>query len=107
MKASSVLKKYETLECQQGKKDGFINFKTRTVEEPSDDGGVAKRMPVNIPVHLRAGLPDPLAGSYSNKANSSEKKSSSHYASEAERLKQELEELNRQRAAAKAKLGIR
>ncbi len=108
VKASSVLKKYETLECQQGKKDGFINFKTRTVEEPSEDVGIAKKSkPVNIPAHLRAGLPDPLAGSYNNKAISSEKKSSSHYASEAERLKKELEELNRQRAAAKAKLGIR
>ena len=107
-KASSVLNKYEQMECQQGKMGGFINFKTRTVEEPSEDDGVAKKSkPVNIPAHLRSGLPDPLAGSYNNKAKSSEKKSSSHYASEAERLKHELEELDRKRAAAKSRFGKR
>ena len=108
MNASSVLKKYETLECQQGKKNGFINFKTRTVEEPAEDDRGAKAIkPVSIPSHLRAGMPDPLAGSYNNKAKSSERKSSTHYASEAERLKQELEELNRKRAEARARLGLK
>lgn len=108
LKASSVLEKYETLEVQQGKQNGFINFKTRTIEEPSDDDGAAKMIkPVSIPAHLRAGLPDPLAGSYSSKAKSTEKKSSSQYASEAERLKQELEELNRKRAEARARLGLK
>jgi len=106
MKASSVLKKYETLECQQGKRNGFINFKTRTVEEPSEDDGVAKMSkPVSIPAHLRSGLPDPLAAH--NKAKTNEKKTSSQYASEAERLKQELEELNRKRAEARARLGLK
>mmetsp|Transcript_25370 Transcript_25370/g.39831 ORF Transcript_25370/g.39831 Transcript_25370/m.39831 type:complete len:879 (+) Transcript_25370:147-2783(+) len=108
LKASSVLKKYETLECQQGNKNGFINFKTRTIEEPSEDDGVPKKIkPVTIPAHLRAGLPDPLAGSYTSEAKSNEKKSSSQYASEAERLKQELEELNRKRAEARARLGLK
>ena len=109
MKASSVLQKYETLECQQGQKNGFINFKKRTVaEEESEESKMTKKSkPVNIPAHLRSGMPDPLAGSYKNQAKSSEKKSSSHYAYQAERLKQELEELNRKRAAAKAKLGLK
>ena len=111
LKASSVLKKYmehDTVECHQGKKNGFINFKTRTVEEPSEDDRGGKTIkPVSIPAHLRLGMPDPLAGSYNNNAKSNEKKSSAQYASEAERLKQELEELNRKRAEARARLGLK
>lgn len=108
LKASSVLKKYETLECQEGKKGGFINFKTRQVEEPSEDDRVAKRnKPVNIPTHLRQGLPDPYAGSYNKDAKSNEKKSGSFYASENERLKREIEEIERRKAKALAKLGRR
>jgi RecQ family ATP-dependent DNA helicase len=106
VKASIVLKKYETLECQKGKKGGVINFKTRSVEDPSDDDRVAKRSTqVSIPIHLRGCLPDPFAGSYKKEAQSSEKKSSSFYASEAERLRQELEEIRRKKQRALEKLG--
>lgn len=108
VKASSVLNKYEKLECQGqgGKANGFINFKKRTFDEPTQDDIDAKkkRATVNVPEHLRRNLPDPFAAF--KKAGKEKKvaKSSSTYASESERMKAELEELKKQRAEALAKM---
>lgn len=103
VKASSVLSKYETLECQQGKKNGFVNFKTRTFDEPTQEDMDAKRNRViNVPQHMRRGLPDPLAA---QKKAPEKEKSSTAYASEADKLKAELEELQKQKAAMLAKMG--
>lgn len=106
VKASSVLSKYDTLECQQGKKGGlggFVNFKTRTFEPEQGDPDAKTHRVVNIPEHLRKGLPDPFAASSDKKATGL--KSSQAYASESERLKAELDELQKQKAAALAKMG--
>mmetsp|Transcript_2221 Transcript_2221/g.4217 ORF Transcript_2221/g.4217 Transcript_2221/m.4217 type:complete len:988 (-) Transcript_2221:221-3184(-) len=107
VKASSVLKKYETKELGQGKMGGFVNFKSRTFDEPSQEDLDAKRnRAVSIPQHLRSGMPDPLAA---HKKASVDKaaglKSSSSQASESERLAAELAELDKQRAAMLAKMG--
>ncbi|KAL7551933.1 hypothetical protein ACHAWF_015156 [Thalassiosira exigua] len=107
VKASSVLDKYEAMECQGGKKGGFVNFKTKTFDESSKEDLDAKTIrSVNIPEHLRKGMPDPLAAhkKASNDGKASGLKSSSSYASEAERLKAELAELQRQKEAALAKM---
>ncbi|KAL7537949.1 hypothetical protein ACHAXR_009126, partial [Thalassiosira sp. AJA248-18] len=102
VKASSVLSKYETMECQ-GKKGGFVNFKTRTLDEPTQEDLDAKRhRTVSIPEHLRNIAPDPLANYKKSSNNTLEK--SSVYASNSERLKAELEELERQRQAARANI---
>ena len=105
VKASSVLGKYEKLECQEGKTNGFVNFKTRTFNEPTDqDVDAKKNRAISVPEHLRKGLPDPFA---SKKAPSktSELKSSTSYASASERIKAELAELQKQKEAALAKMG--
>ena len=114
MKASSVLSKYEAMEyeameCQQGKKGGFVNYKTRSLDKPTQDDPDAKRYrAVNIPDHLRSGMPDPLA-SHKNtpRATDAGLKSSSSYASESERLKAEIEELRKQKEAALSSLSSR
>jgi RecQ family ATP-dependent DNA helicase len=107
-KASSVLSKYETLECQEGKKGGFIKYKKKTLDNPreedSDDTKIYRA--VTIPEHLRSSLPDPLAA-HTNKSSSSLSAvggSSSSYASESNRLKAELEELRRLRETALSNL---
>ena len=105
VKASSVLGKYEKLECQEGKTNGFVNFKTRTLNEPTEeDVDAKKKRAIYVPEHLRKGLPDPFA---SKKApnKTSELKSSSSYASASERIKAELAELQKQKEALKAKMG--
>jgi hypothetical protein len=107
VKASSVLSKYEAMEyeameCQQGKKGGFINYKTRSLDKPTQDDPDAKRYRViNIPDHLRSSMPDPLASHKKTpSAADAGLKSSSSYASESERLKAEIEELRKQKEAA-------
>ena len=106
VKASSVLDKYEKKECQEGKSGGFVNFKTKTFNEPVEEDPDAKKVRANIPEHLRKNAPDPLAAF--NKKAADEKasglKSSKAYASESERLKAEMAELQKQREAAKAVL---
>lgn len=114
MKASSVLSKYEAMEyeamdCQQGKKGGFVNYKTRLLDYPTQYDPDAKRYrAVNIPDHLRSGMPDPLA-SHKNTPRATEAglNSSSSYASESERLKAEIEELRKQKEAALSSLSSR
>ncbi|KAL3784125.1 hypothetical protein HJC23_005783 [Cyclotella cryptica] len=101
VKASSVLSKYEKMECQEGKKGGFVNFKTRIFD--SEDA-VKKQRPVEIPEHLRSNMPDPLAGTYKKPNQENQLKPRSSYASEAERLQAELQALQREREAARAKL---
>ncbi|KAL3757044.1 hypothetical protein ACHAWU_002883 [Discostella pseudostelligera] len=106
-KASSMLSKYAKMECQEGKKDGFVNFKTRKLgESTQEDNDGKKYRAVNIPNHLRVGMPDPLAAhnkTWSSKDEAS--KTSSSHVSESERLQAELAELQKQKAAALAKLG--
>lgn len=107
VKASSVLSKYEameyeTMECQEGKKGGFVNYKTRSLDRPRQEDPDAKRYrAVSIPDHLRGGMPDPLAA-HKKTACPMEAglKSSSLYASESERLKAEIEDLRKQQEAA-------
>lgn len=105
VKASAVLSKYEAKELEQGKKGGFVNFKTRTFDEPTQEDLEAKRYrAVSVPQHLRKSIPDPLAQHNKMPKEEGLKKSSS-YASEAERLQAELAELAKQKAAALAKMG--
>jgi len=109
VKAALVLNKYEAKEIgvEQGKKGGFVNFKTRTFNESTEEDLDAKKhRVVNIPEHLRKNLPDPLAAHKKAPTKTkAELKSSTSYASEAERLKAELEELQKQKAAALAAMG--
>jgi len=96
-KASSVLSKYETLECQEGKKGGFVKYKKKTFDNPREEEVDTKvYRAVTIPEHMRSGMPDPLAAH----AKKSSRGSSSSYASESDRLKAELEELRQQRETA-------
>jgi hypothetical protein len=107
-KASSMLSKYAKMECQEGKKGGFVNFKTRTFNEPNTQDNVdAKRYrAVTIPEHLRDGMPDPLAA-HNNKTNVGKEvsRTSCSHVSESERLKAELAELQKQKEEALAKMG--
>jgi hypothetical protein len=109
-KASSVLSKYETLECQEGKKGGFVKYKQKTLDNPREDDSDTKvYRAVTIPEHLRSSMPDPLAA-HTKKSSSSLSAvggSSSSYASESDRLKAELEELRRQRETALSNLPSR
>ena len=102
-KASSVLSKYETLECQEGKKGGFVKYKTKSLDNPREEEvGTKIYRAVTIPEHMRSGMPDPLAA-HAKKSSSSLSVvggSSSSYACESDRLKAELEELRRQRETA-------
>ncbi|KAL9184396.1 hypothetical protein ACHAXT_002482 [Thalassiosira profunda] len=107
VKASSVLSKYDTLETKGQKKgakgSGFVNFKTRFAEPSDDEPDTKRQRAVNIPQHLREGMPDPLAAYNKPKPAA---KSSKAYASESERLKAELAELQKQKAAALAKMNL-
>ncbi len=88
-------------ECQTGKKGGFVNFKTRTFEQSDEDKEARRLRPVEIPEHLRKNMPDPLAGAYKKKGDgekNADAKPSEAYASEAERLKAELEALKKEKA---------
>jgi hypothetical protein len=106
VKASSVLSKYEAMEyeameCQQGKKGGFVHYKTKLLDKPTYRA-------VNIPDHLRSGMPDPLASHKKTQGSTDAGlKSSSSYASESERLKAEIEELGKQKEAALRSLSSR
>lgn len=107
-KASSMLSKYAKMECQEGKKGGFVNFKTRTFDNSmQEDIDGKKYRAVSIPNHLRVGMPDPLAAHNTTKSRNDESLSgtTSSYVAESERLKAEVEELQKQKAAALAKLG--
>lgn len=105
VKASVVLSKYEAKELEQGKKGGFVNFKTRTFDEPTQEDLDAKRYrAVSVPEHLKKAMPDPLAR-HSKVTKEAGLKKSSSYASEAERLQAELAELEKQKAAALAQMG--
>jgi len=107
MKASSVLGKYEKMECEEGKANGFVTFKTRIFDEPTqEDIDSKKQRAVNIPQHLRKNLPDPFAAKQAA-GKKAELKSSSAHASTSDRLKKELEELEKQKAAALAILSSR
>ena len=90
------------MECQEGKNGGFVNFKTRIAYDSEDT--VKTQRPVEIPEHLRRNMPDPLAGSYKKPNEENELKSRSSYKSEAERLQAELQALQSEREAARAKL---
>ena len=94
----------QSMECQAGKKGGFVNFKTRTFDDESEDRDAKRNRPVVIPEHLRKNMPDPLAASYNKSATSSELKTGSSYASEVERLKAEIETLQKAKAEALAKM---
>lgn len=99
VKATSILKKYEMLECQEGKKNGFVKFRTRSTE-PRKLDAVSKDTVV-IPEHLREKFPDPLASL--SKSQSNEGKSSTEGSkdirSRLEKLKAELAQLREKKAA--------
>lgn len=116
-KASSVLSKYETLEVVGQRatnarshmitKGGFVNFKTRAFDEPTqEDPDAKKHRAVSIPEHMRNGMPDPLAA-HKKAANKTGLKSSKTYASLSERIMAELEEIEKQKAVALAAMGGR
>ena len=74
VKASSILDKYEAMECKSGggssTSSGFVHFKTKTQRTKhgadtsttsSEAAGTSSRqVPIVIPEHLRASAPDPL-----------------------------------------------
>lgn len=106
VKASAVLDKYEAKELTAQGKGGFVSFKSKLSgqEEDEVENNKKQHRTVNIPEHLRKGMPDPLA-KYKTKPNNT-LKSSVEYASNTERLKAELAEIEKKRAAARAKLGL-
>ena len=105
VKASAVIGHYQKLEVQEVQSKarttvgGFVNFKMRKLEKPTDEDIEAKRGRAEIPDHLRARMPDPHAADYEKARKAkAEQKPSSAYKSEAERLRAELEELERMKA---------
>ena len=104
-KASAVLKKYETKELAQGAKGGFVTFKARTFDEPTqEDLDTRKQRVVHVPDHLRRGMPDPFQAP-KTPSNHATAKGSNAYASESARLKAELAELEKQKQVALALMG--
>lgn len=87
------------MECQQGKKGGFVNFKARILND-EDEKGSRKQQTIEIPTHLRYNMPDPHAASYKNSKDKQKKQSSAE-------LEAELAELKRQMEAKRAALGSR
>jgi hypothetical protein len=81
------------MECQQGKKGGFVNFKTRTFNEDHEEAK-KKQQCIEIPAHLRSNMPDPHAGSY--------KKPSREDAPKTQSASDQVDELNKQREKARA-----
>jgi superfamily II DNA/RNA helicase len=101
VKASSILAKYEVLECQENNSNGFFRFRSKS--QPQD---VAKPVTiVTIPEHLRAGLPDPWqhlnkkpSGPSNNNNNKAfELKSSAEHAQATSQLKEDLAKLQAER----------
>jgi hypothetical protein len=84
-KTSSLLAKYEKLESLDESCGGFVNFRSQ------GDGHNMLQRPVEIPQHLRQGLPDPLV--HLAKKPESETKSSAEISSEAQRVREKLEKL--------------
>ena len=82
---SSVLAKYERMESNKESCGGFVTFCTR------GDGPNLLQRPVEIPQHLRDGLPDPLV--HLAKKPDSESKSSADLSCEAQRVREKLEKL--------------
>lgn len=90
------------MECQ-GKKNDFVNFKTRTFTENDKDTEKRQRH-VEIPVHLRSTMPDPHAGSYTKSSQQGSLKSSSSYALDVERLRDEADAAKKELEAKRADL---
>ncbi|EJK44405.1 hypothetical protein THAOC_37057 [Thalassiosira oceanica] len=113
VKASAVIGHYQKLEIQEAQPrvrtsmGGFVNFKMRQFEKPTEEYIDAKRGRAEIPEHLRARMPDPHAADYEKAAQAkAEQKSSSAYKSEAERLRAELEELERMKVKLMGQAGL-
>ena len=107
-KASSMLRKYATLEYQEGKKGGFVNFKRRTFDQSTmEDIDGKKYRAVSIPNHLRVGMPDPLAAhnATSRRLDDAFRTTDSSDVSESDRLQAELEEIQKKKAETLAKMG--
>lgn len=112
-KAVDILSKYEMMECQAGKQNGFVNFKSKKLVQKSslsfknklfgqkeDTIAPSEQMPPLIPEHLRINLPDPLQ-SFS-RAKSVEKKPEilpEENASAIEDLKAKIARLKRKNTA--------
>jgi ATP-dependent DNA helicase RecQ len=90
-KASSILSKYESLECQENQSDGFVNFRSK---ETTDE----KQRHIAIPEHLRKGLPDPLSH-LEAKATKDVVQTSSDLANKAQALRDNLAKLKTEREA--------
>ena len=99
VKASSILDKYEAMECKSGggggSSSGFVHFKAKTQRTKhggadttsSGEAGTSSRsVPIVIPEHLRASAPDPLQH-YETKKNSTTRTSAQVAASIAEKKK--------------------
>ena len=106
LKASSILAKYEMLECQENNSNGFVRFRQKTTGNGSgsSSNSATQQRPtssVNIPDHLRAALPDPLKQYETSKAQKAgtTTKSSAEHAQEAARLKEDLAKLQAERDA--------
>lgn len=91
------------MECQEGKKNGFVNFKTRTFND-EDKNSEKRQRHVEIPIHLRSAMPDPHAGSYTKSSQQGSLQSSSSYASEAERLRAEADAAKKELEAKRAEM---
>jgi superfamily II DNA helicase RecQ len=96
--ASSILAKYEMLECQEKRSDGFVRFQSIEATEVS----TSKPKPVEIPKHLRAGLPDPLG--HFNRPPAINNESSTELSERSRKLKENLVRLQAERAEKAAQL---
>lgn len=94
--AKSILDKYEKMESTEFAEGGFVTFR-------ANDGPGLPHRPIEIPLHLRDGLPDPL-GHLAKGKPAEKRKSSAELASEAQRMRENLERLKEERAARLAAL---
>ena len=86
------------MECEQGKKGGFANFKTRMLND-GNEYEPKKQQTIEIPEHLRRNAPDAHASSYKKPSQKDEPEKQS-----AAELQTELDELKRQMEVKRAAL---
>jgi ATP-dependent DNA helicase RecQ len=93
-RASSILSRFEAIECQQDKRNGFVRFKS--VDGKHEKGG---KHAVIIPQHFRRVVTNPSRSVVSEDLKEDSARSSSDFACDAQRLIAQLAQAQAKQAA--------